>query len=168
MCKRSFIMALSTKFFISIAPISLVLGACGSANEKKNESQINSVVFTENVKEITFGGGFGGVLKNTALSFAPKGDVKSALVVSPGADIPPSAMSGFAQQLAGKGVAVYVVKYLGNKAILQQNLAYDLVQQLNKTPEKIQNLQPALVSAHKAQVSTSLFGHSLGGAVKTL
>ena len=152
--------------FVTLACLSLA--ACQPESSKKTDSltkAIGAAPAAPTVQKIQFGGILNAAFRHNALAFVPQGEIKSALVVSPGAKISPSAMSDFAVRLANQGVAVYVVEYLLDLAILQQNIAFELAKELKTAPEKVGNLAPSLLAAHKKGLDTSLFGHSLGGAV---
>ena len=116
--------------------------------------------------KIQFGGLFG-FAKSNALIFAPKdlSKAKQTIVFSPGAAIGSEKMSGLAGQLASRGIVTYVVDYVSDLAILQQDLAFSLAETLATDVTKVSNLGDALVTWHKSNRAISLAGHSMGGAV---
>jgi hypothetical protein len=92
---------------------------------------------------------------------------KSTVFISPGAKIPPAAMSGLAESLASTGRIVFVMRYLNNLPIIPGQAAQigALADLFKNQPEKLNGLDPALVKVDKSSMSFSIVGHSLGGAV---
>jgi hypothetical protein len=167
------------KIHAKIATVFIILAAslqgCSELGNKGN-SQSNSSLTgplaksSHTVEDIHWNGIEIGPLKllqSHGQAYMPLAKATASLIVSPGAKVPISTMSGFASKLADKGVAVYVVEYVQDTAIIptEWNRTLHLAQALNESPEKVAGLSPEMVASHKSKLSISILGHSLGGAV---
>lgn len=143
---------------------SIISVSCGQlspqdASRLQSESNEGFVLRGEKIRTGSF------INPVTALAYVKKFDsYKDVVIISPGGEIPAAAMSGLAEKLAAKGHVVYVVEYLLNLAITQQNNSAKLAENLkteviDALPASIQKLQQDPTTAFH------VFGHSLGGAV---
>jgi len=88
-------------------------------------------------------------------------------IISPGGEVPASAMSGLASSIADRGYAVFVVLHPQNLAIIdivsgRGNAAINLASRLKDDITSIKGLDLSILQSQQKEIY--LFGHSLGGA----
>ncbi len=88
----------------------------------------------------------------------------ATFIISPGAEIPPTAMSGLAQQLAQRGYLAIVMQYPNNNSILEglsgKSSAATLATFIKTAPQEIKGFNAKPLTGKPVYV----VGHSLGGA----
>ena len=114
----------------------------------------------------------GGIFGKQSALFYFKDSIESTIskakgiyIISPGGEIPATAMSGLAEALSDKGFATFIVQYPKDLAILDTvsgrgNAALNLAERLKHHPESIQSVDFSSLQP----LAIHLFGHSLGGA----
>lgn len=90
---------------------------------------------------------------------------KATFIISPGAEIPPEAMSGLADHITELGYLVLLVQYPNNSAILDSfnghgNSAVNLAKAIKTKPQDISGIVAKSLQSKPVYV----LGHSLGGA----
>lgn len=94
---------------------------------------------------------------------------RSTVILSPGAAVPPDALSGLASALASTGRIVFVMSYFNNLPIIpgQASKIGKLMNLLKENPDGLNSLDPLLVNEYKTkrELPVSLVGYSAGGAI---